>query len=502
MKNINKKLLLTLMLSLSVALTGCYNIDDDLIVFVDKEVSTLSDLEISNIVSEEKAGDKLVTRASLLDGDFVFIISKNDKILLLISDKTKTDDDGNYIFTSTFEIAKNVYVVCETSGDYGTDSYKRIVKLINTTEARLYNDEYTDLVYAEKDTLVACKDNKYGLINTYNGTILDFDYDFIAYDYMEVPDGKYYEAVKDGKAGIIDNKGNEIIPFIYDTTTLHNEGGDYTFAGIIIRDNDEYVFEMYKEGKYVLVKESGEEFKELDKKWNYNSEANVYYYNDYAKNEQVFMNKDASLTISESEEDYDSFFFMNSFSKEPNFIIKSAKNNAEDIDKSITERILMYDSISVLNNDFTWNFYDNILYFAEPGMYTIKNYLIDNDKYMIYRDNKYVVIKRNAKEDVKKDDEKENENILDKISNALMKKEEVVETYEEVKPLLDDSYDLVLVVKNNKGKYGLIGKDFNQLLNFNYDSYEINKVNDSNDELVLKSKDGKELALLVKPSYY
>ncbi len=111
------------------------------------------------------------------------------------------------------------------------------------------NDFYYDVTCAskiDKDTGVY----EAGLINKNNGKVVKFG----VYDNLtQVVGGKYYKAEKDGKYGVIDYKGKEII------------APEYTFISVTpVQESTEIVFECQKDGKYYFVNEQGKNFYETD----------------------------------------------------------------------------------------------------------------------------------------------------------------------------------------------------------------------------------------------
>lgn len=150
------------------------------------------------------------------------------------------------------------------------------------------NEENTNLIGYQK--LVNVTDNKYTFINldgkvkTYNGYLSmdDFYYDVtcvskisedsgvtqmalintnnkqvVKYgtynNFTQIVGGKFYKVEKDGKYGVIDYKGKELIK------------PDYNYISITtVQEATEVVFECQKDGKYYFVNENGKTFYETD----------------------------------------------------------------------------------------------------------------------------------------------------------------------------------------------------------------------------------------------
>ena len=82
--------------------------------------------------------------------------------------------------------------------------------------------------------LIAAKNNKYGIINLKGESVIPFEY-----EYISTKSTLYFLAVKDGKYGAIDINNNVIVPFEYDSELIL--GKDFVIGGKYkcIVENDE-----------------------------------------------------------------------------------------------------------------------------------------------------------------------------------------------------------------------------------------------------------------------
>lgn len=103
-----------------------------------------------------------------------------------------------------------------------------------------YNEVWANPVY--KDRIVVAKDGAYGIINTSNKVILDFDNNYFKID----PLSNEKAAVYDGETqlwGLIDTNGNEVVAPQYDGLDGHL-GGHYGFhEGLLgVKKDDKWGF--------------------------------------------------------------------------------------------------------------------------------------------------------------------------------------------------------------------------------------------------------------------
>jgi len=107
--------------------------------------------------------------------------------------------------------------------------------LIDTAGVEIIPPQYTFLQRYFHHRLIACKNNKWGIINIKNETLVDFTFNHIEHfsnprntqRWLNVP---YYKAMSDGKYGVIDSTGKEILPFLYQDIKCFPKGSTHYFA--------------------------------------------------------------------------------------------------------------------------------------------------------------------------------------------------------------------------------------------------------------------------------
>jgi len=146
------------------------------------------------------------TFESIQENDYYLaMIDKNGDIKKLPSG-IRLMGDGSWIAVDTPCFSRSSkYIVVKTEGEHTDGRYGLYDYDLNKKIDVIYDD----LVTISDDLLIAKKNNKYGIINSSNKTIIDFKYDGI-----EAIDN-YYVVLLNDKIGVIDKDGKEIIPINY-----------------------------------------------------------------------------------------------------------------------------------------------------------------------------------------------------------------------------------------------------------------------------------------------
>lgn len=161
------------------------------------------------------------------------------------------DSNGNHVIDPSYEEmitipnSKKDVFLCIYDVDYETESYK--TKALNSKNEEIFtqfeqieaflNKDKNDHIWYE-DALKVKKDGKYGMINLEGKELIPCEYDEITA--MEgIRDT--FKAIKEGKRGIFNQEGKEIIPMQY--TDIANLGKD-SKEGFIVKQED---------GKYGVV---------------------------------------------------------------------------------------------------------------------------------------------------------------------------------------------------------------------------------------------------------
>lgn len=158
------------------------------------------------------------------------------------------DSKGSIVIEPTYDetiiIPDNTkdLFICTYDVDYSKGTYK--TKVINKKNEQIYNeyetveaienfDEYNNLWY-EENVLLVKKDGKYGLIDFKGSELLKCEYDEIS-SLKGIKNSLVTK--KDGKLGLVDNIGNAIIPNNYDDIKAL---GDIYEDGFIVKKDGNY----------------------------------------------------------------------------------------------------------------------------------------------------------------------------------------------------------------------------------------------------------------------
>ncbi len=216
----------------------------------------------------EKEGIIDINQKTILPFEYNYLEYINDDFIIALGNDFKYGliniKNENLLF---FE-----YHVISKASD--TNNYCRIIKdnkigLINGDNSELlipieYDSlYYIDEIYIGKELIVAGKDGKTGIVDMDNKEVVPFIYDVIELR------GNCFEIYKDGLAGLLDSKGNEILPAeavdimeVKDgavTAIVYIEDKDHKYA-VYNMEGDEIVSPIYDyvdygaSEKYMIVK--------------------------------------------------------------------------------------------------------------------------------------------------------------------------------------------------------------------------------------------------------
>jgi hypothetical protein len=180
------------------------------------------------------------TSTGKISSESYFTIYKDNKYGV-VSSTGEIVIDPSYEEMITIPNNKNAVFICTYDVDYQTGEYKtkvlnqkneKIFTQYNKVEAILNKDENNNLVY-EQEALKVEQDGKYGLINMTGKEILSVEYDEIT-PILGIENS--YKIKKDGKYGIVDHEGKIVIePQYMDIDIL----GEDNKSGFIVKNNQE-----------------------------------------------------------------------------------------------------------------------------------------------------------------------------------------------------------------------------------------------------------------------
>jgi len=205
-------------------------------------------IAIKSLLSSESSASKLVSTT-------YFVINKDNKWGVI-------DNNSKTIIYPTYEDAiiipnnKKPIFICTYDTNYEDGSYK--TKVLDAKGKTIFKDydkvlalenyDENNNIWYEENVLLVEKDGKYGLINFDGKEILDIDYDKI-YTLKGVKNTLI--TVKDQKLGIVDDTGHEIVPNEYqEIKSLGKDTKEY-----IVKQNDKYGIYNILECKYQEILE-------------------------------------------------------------------------------------------------------------------------------------------------------------------------------------------------------------------------------------------------------
>lgn len=371
-----------------------------------------------------------------------FVLKENDKYGVI-------DTKGNTIIKPQYDEVKipnpsKAVFVCysgETSKAINQNSEQLFAQYNSVEPIRLKNIS-SDLMY-EKSVLKYFDGTKYGLINFDGKEISKAIYEEI--DGLSYKEGEL-QVKKDGKIGIINIKGNAIVPIKYDQVSVDNyytDANNYKFAGYIvgITTNEGYRYGyLDSTGKEILKNE----YNEISRVTEIQDDNNVYLI--CAKNGQYGINKGSKNILNNEYQsiryDGDNQLFV---------IEKTKKYGVSDIDGNIIIPV-EYSQIDITGMYvYAKNDQGTTVFDAKGKQAVINNNIAilktQNDNYYIKINNedgtKYGIVDKNEKEIVK-------------------------ENYSYIEYL----YDNYFIVSGTDGKLGIIDVDENKKVDIIYDSVQ------------------------------
>lgn len=380
------------------------------------------------------------------------------------------DSNGNKVIDPSYQEmiivpnSKNDVFLCTYDVDYDNGTYK--TKALNSKNEEIFTDydqieaisstdENNNLSY-NGNVLRVQKNGKYGLINLSGKEVLPCEYDNITS--LEDVDGAI-KITKDGKVGIADDKGQILIPTEYsDVKRLGKEKSQ----GFIVQN---------EEGKYGIVDISNKSVLNIK----YDSVSNVYqgdYYVVTEEGKQKVVKKDGTEILNG---DYDEIVYI--LKNPENGVIYKKKNKYglmkldgtiainptyDDLKEAKTGTLIASNNgkygIIDLSNTTKLNFkYQSLTYNEKADIYVGENEQFDNE----ILDNNYNVKLTGILIDL--DDEKGyieiRQNDEYKYYNFKFEEEKQSDVFT----------NNTLFVSKKDGKYGFVDKDGNVVVDYIYD---------------------------------
>lgn len=340
------------------------------------------------------------------------------------------------------------------SFEEGNDGYNES-RFIDYKNEGLSSKKYQFLDYVKDGVFIAKSNGKYGLIDKYGKELLEFKYDYIQNpitdrQYMK-NNNVYLLVMNNNKGGVVDLNGKFIIPLEYDSY-------QYKYAG-------ETVYAMQnslisKDGKYYFILKKNDKFYTLDINNKIVIENNNEIEYSESINKLIVLNKTngkttsadfysldgkliKNLNISDTW-DFDSFYYNSGFEE-------NNKTNSFILIRSKSSNNKTY----LLDKDLNVKEFDNLYYEEEPipdGDGLLYQYLMNDEFYIIKKDNKFEL------HDFK----------TDKIIESSF-----------TKVYYDKSFDVnskitIILCKDDNKSCGLMGMDKKFITDFNY-SYVTNE---------------------------
>ncbi len=285
------------------------------------------------------------------------------------------------------------------------------LKFYDYADENLSTEEYEELSYIKDDLFIAKQDGKSGVITKNGNVVLPFEYGSINSSVMNIEFSNnrvgntdlreaivtdYLWASKNEKYGVINLKGEVIVPFEYDFHFTKIVEDEKIVAFIFSKDSKNYVFQS--NGKLVL--ESNDKI--------------VYYLNKLVvvkenQNADFYSLDGAFIKSIQRDENWKTFFEdvnPDTFAANSQvFVIpdKTSPSIAYLIDKDLNiKKIenLHYDSYDGMTTDYVYYATDNFYVLEEDGKFNFYNFKTDKlvDSYAssyLYRDYAILFCKRN-----------------------------------------------------------------------------------------------------------
>ena len=246
-------------------------------------------------------------------------------------------------------------------------------KIINYKNPNAVANSY-DEVKVHNNIFIVKKNGLYGLADSEGKNITEITYDNIESRNVL---SNYLFAIKSNKVGIINTKGEIIVPIEYDIKEVEYEM-EYKDYGQIITSNKSY-FILSKNNKNYVFNESKNIILDSNEK--------IYY--DY--------NLDYFYTI--NGEKYSFYNTNGEYLKDVNINSAWGKNNVHHINSETKSNFIIFQdkkTIYELNKDLKLKSYDNIYFVEEEGMDdNYNNYYFNNDIYIVKNNDKYELFSKN-----------------------------------------------------------------------------------------------------------
>lgn len=363
---------------------------------------------------------------------------------------------------SSFTVFKGNSIVKDLSEDIrvaeGTDIYYSFEedsngytgsRFIDYKNEGLSSKKYQFLDYVKDGIFIAKSNGKYGLIDKYGKELLEFKYDYIS---NPITDRKYIEknsvyllVMNNNKGGVVDLSGKFIIPLEYDSYQYKYAGETvYAMQSSLISKDGKYYFILKKNNKYSVLDTSNKVIIENNNEIEYSESINKL----------IVLNKTNDKTTS-----------ADFYSLDGKLIKNLTINNTWDFDNYYNNSglkenyktnsfILIRDKSSnnktyLLDKDLNVKEFDNLYYEEEPipdGDGSLYQYLMNDEFYIIKKDNKFEL------HDFK----------TDKIIESSF-----------TKVYYDKSWDVnskitIILCKDDNKSCGLMGVDKKFITDFNY----------------------------------
>ena len=318
-----------------------------------------------------------------------------------LSGYNRLSSNSNY-----FTIIKDNEIVVDLNQDVrsveGTNIYYSIgnvyadileYKFIDYSNDNLSTETYESLEDVQNEKFIAKKNGKYGIIDKYGKEILPFEYveiqnSYINGEYFE-KSSKYLFVFGKDKVGIVDSStGKVIIPFEYDYIKSEYGGQDYyPIPGNIYKIKENYYFILKKDNVYYVL--------DINNKVILKSSDEITYNYSIDKLE-IIHKKGNSIT----DVDYYSLDgnFIKNIKIEENWDYKNSGNNyilsESELEKSesflIVQDVNKKDTIYLLDKNLDIKKMENVYYDVQPAEGSdIYRYYLNDEFYLLKKDNKF-----------------------------------------------------------------------------------------------------------------
>lgn len=411
---------------------------------------------IKGILTKDEEKGKIASKdyfAALKDNKWGIIDSSGNIII-----------DPSYAEMIVVPNSKNDVFLCTYDVDYNTGEYK--TKALNSKNEEIFQDyeqieaiqnyDKNNNLWYETDILKVKKDGKYGIINLSGKEILPCEYDNItALDGIK----NTLKIIKDGKYGIADNTGKILLETKYtDVTNL----GEDNKSGFIVKGED---------GKYGIIDYSNTVILELK----YDAIDKIYgndFYVVKQNGKQILIKKDGTEVLTEGFDEITAILK----NAENGIIYKKANKygvmkttgetviepNYEELKETksgifIAKKDGKYGVIDLQKNQKVEFKYQSIIYQEKADLYIAEDEGFNND----ILDNSYTVKQTGILVDLNSEKEyiELSQNGEYKYYNFKFEEKKVTDIF---------SSNTIFLSKKN-GKYGFVDKEGNVVVDYIYD---------------------------------